>query len=432
MALGGGIFTVQNKVLPGSYISFISTSMASSTLSDRGVAAIALPLDWGVDGEVFSVSSEDFEKNAIKIFGYDYSSDNLRGIRDLFKNVKLCYFYKLGDGVKASNTYATAKYKGVRGNDIKISINTNVDDEEKFDVITYLGTKIVDSQTVSASSELLANDFVDFKTATLGSTSAMPLAGGANPESIQGADYQSFLSKIESYSFNALGCISTDDTIKALFGQFTKRLRDEIGSKFTCVLYRHSADYEGVISVENAVLDSGESSGVYWVLGACAGAAINESITNKKYDGEFKINTDYSQSTLSDGIQSGKFMLHNVSGDVRVLKDINSLVSITDEIGEDFKSNQTIRVLDQIAKDIATIFSSKYLGQVQNDASGRISLWNDIVKHHQDMEKIRAIENFNPDEILVTEGDTKMSVVVSDRVTPANSMAQLYMTVIVS
>lgn len=47
MALGGGTFTLQNKVLPGSYINFISAARASSTLSERGVAAFPILLDWG-------------------------------------------------------------------------------------------------------------------------------------------------------------------------------------------------------------------------------------------------------------------------------------------------------------------------------------------------------------------------------------------------
>lgn len=90
-----------------------------------------------------------------------------------------------------------------------------------------------------------------------------------------------------------------------------------------------------------------------------------------------------------------------------------------------------MRVLDQIGNDIASLFNTKYLGKVPNDNAGRISLWNDIVKHHQELEAIRAIENFEPDRLTVVKGDTKKAVVVTDYVTPVNAMAQLYMTVIV-
>ena len=110
---------------------------------------------------------------------------------------------------------------------------------------------------------------------------------------------------------------------------------------------------------------------------------------------------------------------------------INTFISGTDEKPADFSSNQTIRVLDQVANDIAVLFGGKYIGKVPNDASGRISLWNDIVKHHKKLQDIRAIENFNPDDVKVAQGDSKKSIVVTDRVTPVNAMAQLYMTVYV-
>ena len=47
MALGGGTFLVQNKILPGAYINFISVANASASLSDRGIATLPLSMDWG-------------------------------------------------------------------------------------------------------------------------------------------------------------------------------------------------------------------------------------------------------------------------------------------------------------------------------------------------------------------------------------------------
>ena len=93
-----------------------------------------LTLDWGVEGEIFSVTTEDFEKNSLKIFGYSYSDSNLKGLRDLFLNIQTGYFYKLNTGVKATCTYATAKCGGIRGNALKIVIAKNVDITTKYDV----------------------------------------------------------------------------------------------------------------------------------------------------------------------------------------------------------------------------------------------------------------------------------------------------------
>ena len=198
MALGGGTFTSQNKVLAGSYINFVSTKTASSSLSDRGIATMPLELDWGVEGEVFEVTEADFAKNSLKIFGYAYEHAKLKGLRDLFKNITTLYAYRLkGNGTKASNTFATAKFSGVRGNDLKIVIQKNADDTSAFDVQTVIDTTVVDVQTVSAASELVANDFVTFKAeASLEVNAGIALEGGANA-TVDGTAHQTYIDKIE-------------------------------------------------------------------------------------------------------------------------------------------------------------------------------------------------------------------------------------------
>lgn len=436
MALGGGTFLVQNKVLPGTYINFISAARASATLSDRGVAALALELDWGADDAVFTVTSKEFQKNSMKYFGYAYDHEKLKGLRDLFRNIHTGHFFKLmNNGVAAENTYCTAKHKGIRGNDIKTVVAVNIDDATKMDVSTYVGTRLVDIQTVLPNTDNLAdNDWVVWKNnVTLTATAGLPLTSGSNGDAITGLQYQDFLDAIESFSFNTLGCLSVTESIIDLVVQFTKRMRDEVGVKFQAVVYRTPADYEGVISVENKVLDEGvpESSLVYWATGAQAGCAVNRSLTNRLYNGEFTVDTDYKQSELEAAIIAGKFTFHKVGDNIRVLEDINTFITVTDEKSSDFSSNQTIRVLDQIANDIAALFNSKYLGNVPNDEAGRISLWNDIVTHHQQLQTIRAIEEFEPDLVTVAKGDSKKAVVVNDVVTPVNAMSQLYMTVVV-
>ncbi len=108
------------------------------------------------------------------------------------------------------------------------------------------------------------------------------------------------------------------------------------------------------------------------------------------------------------------------------------MTTTSDVQGDIFKDNQTIRVIDQIGNDIAVLFNTKYLGVVPNDNAGRISFWSDIVKHHEQLQEIRAIENFSDTDVTVEQGSTKKSVVVSDAVTVVNAMGKLYMTVTVA
>ena len=100
MALGGGTWTTQNKKLPGTYINFISVVRAMAAMASRGYGTMALELDWGPEEQIFTVTNEDFQKDSLKYFGYDYSADKMKGLRDLFKNLQTGYFYRLSNGAK--------------------------------------------------------------------------------------------------------------------------------------------------------------------------------------------------------------------------------------------------------------------------------------------------------------------------------------------
>lgn len=431
MALGGGMWTAQNKVLPGAYINFISVASADAKLSERGYASMPLELDWGPDGEIFTVTADDFKTRAFNIFGYDYLSEKLKGLRDLFMYAQTLYAYRLNSGDKATCTYADAKYSGTRGNDLKVVITKNVDDQSKFDVVDYLGTMKINSQTVASAVELKDDDFIIWKKdATLAVTASTSLSGGTNGTTNAQA-YQTYLDLAENYSFNTMGIVTTDEEIKKLCFNYVKRMRDDVGVKFQLVLHKSPSDYEGVIDAKNSTADSGwpEASAVYWLTGAEAGCAVNASLTNKRYDGEFTIGCDYTQTQLANAIKAGELTFHRVGTEIRVLEDINSFISFTDDKNELFSENQTIRVIDQIANDDAVLFNTKYLGKVPNDEAGRISLWNDFVKSRKALLKIRAIENFADSDIVVSQGDTKKSVYVTQQITVVNAMTHLYMTV---
>lgn len=434
MALGGGTFTSQNKTLPGTYINFVSAASASASLSDRGVATMPLVLDWGVEGKVFEVSNEDYQKNSQRIFGYSVDNAKMKGLNDLFIGAKTLYAYRLnGGGAKASNEYAQALYSGVRGNDIRIVVQANADQTDLYDVITYLGTVKVDEQTVGKAAELVANDYVTFKETELSETAGTPLSGGTNG-TVDGEAHQAYINKIESYSFNTMGVVTADSSTKKLYAAFTKRMRDEVGVKFQLVLHSCATDYLGVINVKNKITDEGwdEGSLVYWVTGAQCGCAVNKSCQNRKYDGAFTVDTEYTQNDLKTAIKNGEFILHNVSGDVRVLEDINSMVTESDTQGAVFKDNQTVRVIDQIGNDDAVLFNTKYLGVVPNNASGRVSLWADLVKIRQQLQELGAIEEFNDTDVTVEQGDSKKSVVVTGAIQVVNAMSKVYMTVTVA
>lgn len=437
--LGGGHFLTHNKVLNGTYINFTSASKAQASISDRGIVAIPLELDFGIEDELFILDSTDVQKESLKYFGYDYTHEKMYKIREVFKGAKTAIFYRINKGgEKATVTHEgmsiTAKHSGIAGNSIKIVISKNVDEDSKFDVLTVIQDVKVNKQTVSNIEELKENDFVKFTgSGTLTVTAGVNLLGGTNKPTVKG-NYTEFLDKLEAEFCNIVVYPGNDESVKSLFVAYTKRLREEQGIKLQCVLYRKAvADHEGIISLHTAVKEEGkdESDLVYWLAGKEAGTDINKSLVNAKYDGELALDILYKQRDLVEHTKKGSIVFHKVGENIRLLNDINTFVSFSKEKTEDFRENQVIRVLDQDAIETARVFNERYLGKEQNNEAGRVNLWTDLVALGEQLQKLGAIEDFKSEDIKIEKGSDKNTVVVTKNIMPIVAMAKLYVTVIV-
>lgn len=242
------------------------------------------------------------------------------------------------------------------------------------------------------------------------------------------------LEGLEPYEFNILCAYTNDSTETKTYIEKVIAWRDTLGKKCQVVVYNDAGTtkHEGVINVVSTI-EGGEvpHALVAWVGGIEAACPVNKSCTNALYDGEYEVVTDKTQVELEQCIADGELVFHKVYNEIRILEDINTLVDFDDDKGEDFRYNQTIRVLDQIANDISKLFNTKYIGNIPNNAAGRTSFWADIVAHHKHLESINAIEKFDSSLLSVEQGASKKSIVVNDVITVINSMTQLYMTVVV-
>ncbi len=444
MAYGGGTFKFQNKELGGAYINFVSAKAPLNSVSDRGVGALPIALDWGVDGEVFEVTNEQFQKDTLRIFGYGYTHEKMKGLRDFFKHAKIGYFYRTNaNGTKASNKYATALYNGVRGNDISIAIEQSVDEVGKYIVTTLLDGMEVDKQVVKDAKELKENGYVTFKAGTLTATAGEKLLGGTTG-STTGEVHQKALDALEAVPFNTLGCLSDDEVVKGLYVAYTKRMREDVGKNFQLVVYNPiiDPDHEGIIKLGDVAYDPTVKdadtqtkkamaiSGVYWVTGASAGCDIDKSNENRKYDGEFAFEVKTTQNDLKKQVRAGYFSFHKINDTFVVLQDINSLTSFTTEKNKPFRLNQVIRILDQVGNDVAHVFNQYYLGKTQNDEMGRNALFAEINDYILQLVQVRAIQNYDyKKDLVVTEGREKEGVYVMLKIEPTVAMSKLYMVV---
>ncbi len=438
---GGGKWLVQNKVLPGFYHKFLSANKDGIAISDRGKAAIGLELDWGIEDQIFTVENADFQKNTKKIFGYSYTDDQMKPLREIFLNATTLYCYRLnGGGEKATGKWGTAKYTGTRGNDIKVAVIAAVDEVGEFDVETYLGTAKVDTQRVATAADLVDNDYVIWKKdGALTADAGTAFSGGTNGTT-SGDSHQAFLDKAERVPFHTLCCNSDDKVTVSLYVAYTKRMCDEVGKVFQLIVpgadstgAEIAPDNYNVIVVQNKVLDDGapDYALIYWALGAHAGVAVNKTLQNRIYNGEYKVDTDFTQTELINFISNGKFAFHEAGEKVRVLADINSFVTLTEEEQGEFKNNQSVRVFYQQVTDISATFNKNWQGLTPNDADGRSAFRGVVIKYLQTLQDIRAIQEFDPETVVVEKGEAKGSVLLSYPTNAVNAMYQLYATITV-
>lgn len=435
--MAGGTWTRQNKVRPGAYINFKSKKKEEGILGERGIATLPLILPFGPEKKVIEVNGDT---NLFDLIGIDINESSALLIREALKRAGKVLVYRVNEGVKAKTTHENltieAKYSGVKGNGIKIIIQTNIDDNTSFDVISMMEGMQVDIQTaVKTAADLKANQFVTFSgTETLVATAGVNLTGGADG-TVTNQNYTEYLSAIELYEFNTMGIPTIDSSLKAVAANFVKRLREQEGRKIQVVLEKYpEADYEGVISVKNGVILSDGTSispdkAVAFVAGATAGANINQSNTYSSYDGAIDIDVRYTNTEIETALKNGEIVFTLNNGRVIIEQDINTLKTFTEEKNNYFRKNRVIRTLDGINQDVKFLWDTIYAGKGNNNDDGRNLFKKDVIKLLEDMQRIDALQNVATDDISILQGDDKDAVIAVIAAQPVDALEKLYMTV---
>ncbi|WP_375565956.1 phage tail sheath family protein [Bacillus pumilus] len=361
--MNGGTFTPgTEKKRPGIYFNFKTTAQQRITLGDRGTVALPITMSWGEPKTFISISGiEDLNKKV----GLNIDDKSLLLFREAKKKAQTVLLYRLNEGEPAKaqiseNFNVLANYGGQKGNEVTIQVTENVLDSSKRDVVTYVGTDIVDKQVVTDVKELKQNKYVSFSgEGEVTITAGVTLNGGKNGVPSV-ADYTAFLEEAETEYFDVIALPNnTSEQLKATFVAFIKRLRDDQGRKVQGVLANYPADHEGIINVTSGVLleDGTEitpAKATAWVAGASAGANFNQSLTFVEYEGAVDTLERLDNDQVEYRLSQGEFLFTFDARDrtVSVEKDINSLTSYTTEKNKTFGKNKIIRVLDAINNDL--------------------------------------------------------------------------------
>ena len=445
--MAGGTWTTQNKVRPGVYIRFTTNRALGLTVGERGVVTICEPMSWGPVGEVMTVANGD---DMTPYTGYDITSEKNRFLREIFRGTNrtspptTLYLYRPAATSSAKATVttgtltATAKYPGVRGNDITIVVTEDVDNEGSFFVSTVVDGEIQDQQSAETVADLVPNDWVDWSgTGALTATVGAPLTSGADG-TVAASAYSDYLEAIEPYKFDVIIYDGSDSTVQDSMVGFVNRLADENGQYTQLVAANLTApDSRFVINVMSGVtLADGTTltpqQVTWWAGGATAGAQFNESLTYATYPTAVAVSPLLTNNQIISALQSGQFILVADFDEVHVEQDIDSLTTYTTDIGVVYKKNRIIRLCNTIANDIYKQFSQNYIGVVNNNDAGRARFKAAIVGYLYQIQDAEGIQNFDPEDVEVLPGIDIDAIVVNVAFYAVDSVEKVYMSVSVS
>ncbi|MBR3238766.1 MAG: phage tail sheath family protein [Oscillospiraceae bacterium] len=446
--MAGGIWTSQNKVLPGVYINVKSQPSANVSIGTRGVVAICEPLSWGATGTVMRIKpGEDLRP----YIGHDITAAQALFLREMMKGsdttsgpIEILLYRPAGTGGVAAtatigNLVATAQYVGVRGNDITVAIIADPDNAGYYNVQTVVDGSVVDDQYVNAITSLTANAWVSYSgSGTLAANAGTALTGGVDP-TVAAADYSAFLTAIEPYTFDIITYDGTTATVITAIANFVQRMNESIGRKCQAVMAGSAAAVNSkyVIAVQNGVvLNDGTQltaqQATYWVAGVEAGALYHQSLTYAQYPGAIEANPKMSDAELETAIAGGMLCFTDTFDIVKICTDINTKTTISVDEGAEFKKNRVMRVVNQFCNDVYEYFSASFIGKVDNNASGRALLRAWIIGYMNEMQANNGIQNFVAEDVSVAAGTAIDAVVINVAIQPVDAIEKIYMTVTVS
>ena len=453
--MAGGTWSSQNKARPGVYIRFKSAAAGGLTLGERGVAAICKPLSWGPVGEMMEVESG---ADTTHFTGYGLTDARNLFLRELFKGTdrtsgpRTVLLYRpaasgaaaakavipdaaVAEAGKTGGLLATAKYPGVRGNDISILSAEQTDGG--FLVSTIVDGEIVDQQEARSEADLASNAWVTFSGGPLAATAGITLSGGEDG-TVQEAAYASFLTALEPHAFDVLVYDGSDAATQSALISFVHRMAEENGQYSQLVAANlTNPDSMFVINVQSGVtLSDGTEltpeQVTWWVGGAEAGARYNESLTYARYPGAAGISPMMSNSGYENALKAGSLVLAVDSGRVKVEQDINSMVTYTPDFGKAFRKNRVLRLCSTIANDIYQQFSDNFIGVVHNKEEGRSRFKGVSVGYLLDIQAGGGIQEFSAEDVEVLPGEEIDAVVVNLSLKVTDAVEKIYLTVVVS
>ena len=401
------------QILPGTHVDVVAGERATQLVA-TGIVAMPLQLSWG--DKVTALNHGD---STLMALGYDITDPALKCVHEALNGAEKLILYRLNNsGVKATATLAagitaTAKYPGVRGNDLSVVVAASGSD---WLIRTLLGTKEIDSQIIAAPADFQAKDFIAISgTGTLAAVT-VNLTGGTDGAIDTGA-WDDFKAKMELQTWNVLAYTGTDTDVTTDLITWINQLRQNdsrVQMVESAVASNDPAVYHNTIggTTDSYALTAAEACAT--LAGLAAKQGIVGSLTH--YDsvtGWTDVNPHLTHEQMETRTQAGEILFVLLYGVPAVLYDINSLTTYTKEQPEDFHKGLVMRTLDSVGMNVQKLLDTKAVGKIRNSKLGRPQIKAMVVKLiTESYLKPGYIEDFTADDVTIEQsaGDAVTAV----------------------
>lgn len=418
------------QILPGTHVDIVAGDRTAQ-LSVTGVVTMPLELDWGDKVTVINQGSSTFAS-----LGRDITDVALKCVNEVMNGAEKLILYRLNTaGNKASGTLAagitaTAKYPGVRGNDVSVVIAVS---GENWIIRTLVGTKEIDSQIVSSVASFQGNDFITLTgTGTLTAATTV-LTGGTNGTVAAGV-WDDFKTELEKQEWNVLAYTGADATIAADLVAWinAQRQKDIMVQMVQSVIAANNpAVYHNTISgvADTYTLTAAEACAT--MAGLIAKQGITGSLTHySSIIGWTDCNPHLTIEQQETRIQDGELLVVMLYGAPTVLYDINSLTNFTVEQPKDFSKGLVMRTLDKFAQDVQKLLDTKVIGKIRNDDAGRGRIKGMIAQMAtESYANYGYIEGFTADDVTVSAGTDRDAVTATVAIKVTDTIDKIRITV---
>jgi hypothetical protein len=240
------------------------------------------------------------------------------------------------------------------------------------------------------------------------------LIGGAKPPSkvviyvqpTASADYTEAQAYLETVKWDYLAVVGLATEDVAGIATWIKNLRDNLNKKVKAVLPGNAADHEGIINFTTETIKVGSTSytnTLYCprIAGLLAGTPLDISATFQVLSEVTDVSPRLTKTQLDAAIDAGKFEIYNDGEKVKVARAVNSLVTTTQDKGEEFMKIKIVDILDLIYSDIKSTAEDSYIGKFANSYDNKLLLITAINGY---------LASLISDKLLDGEADNSVSI----------------------